>query len=157
MSAKLSFGSVIVVMLLGLYVYSVWDAVAFVISCSGTIPDSCATKALNYSPNMLWVLTTVGGLISALVIAELTATKPGELPDAITVATEAESKRFEASIKRITVLYMVIWLLAGLAAFVVGFMQHPKALQSLTDLGQSWIGTCLVAAYAYFGIKQPTT
>lgn len=50
-------------------------------------------------------------------------------------------------------LYLLIWVITGLAAFVVGSMQHDRVLQPLTDLGQSWLGLAVAAGYAYFGIK----
>jgi hypothetical protein len=44
-------------------------------------------------------------------------------------------------------------MLAGLAAFWVGYLRHQGALPALTDLGQSWLGVAIAAGYSYFGIK----
>ena len=49
-------------------------------------------------------------------------------------------------------VYLAVWTLAGLAAFVVG-LRHPDVLQPLTDLGQSWLGLAVAAGYAYFQIS----
>jgi len=50
-------------------------------------------------------------------------------------------------------IYLVVWVIAGVAAYVVGTMWYPGKLQPLTDLGQSWFGLAVAAAYSYFGIS----
>ena len=58
-------------------------------------------------------------------------------------------------VKVVSVLYLLVWMGAGLWAFVVG-LQHPKELPALTNLGQSWLGLAVAAAYAYFGLRPET-
>lgn len=105
---------------------------------------------------MVTVLTLVGGLVSALVVAELAATKRGENP-----ATRGLDAKASSGVKHLvtvlTGLYLLVWLVAGLSAFVVGFMQHPGVLQPLTDLGQAWLGLAIATVYAYFGINPSET
>jgi hypothetical protein len=55
--------------------------------------------------------------------------------------------------KVVTGAYLLIWVLIGLAAFIVGEMWHPGVLQPLTDVGLAWIGLAVAAAYAFFGIN----
>jgi hypothetical protein len=48
--------------------------------------------------------------------------------------------------------YCGVWLLCGLAAFVVG-LRHPKEVEALTSLGKAWLGLAVASGYAYFGIR----
>ena len=58
----------------------------------------------------------------------------GEAPAARLLKADA-SARASAALRGITVLYLAVWLVAGLAAFIVGFLQHPDLLAPLKDLG----------------------
>lgn len=53
-----------------------------------------------------------------------------------------------------TIVYVLVWLIAGLVAFMKG-MYHPQALPALTNVGQAWLGLAVAAAYAYFGLERP--
>jgi len=143
---KLLFGGLIAVILLGLYVYSVVFAVMIVSqSAVGSFTEGFATT-----------MTTVGGLVSALVIAELAVTKPGEAPVARALRSgdgPALGQKATRVLTGLTGSYLLVWVIVGLAAYVVGTMWYPGKLQHLTDLGQAWLGLAVAAAYAYFGIN----
>ena len=159
LNAKLWFGSLIAVILLGLYVYAVVTAI-FIVNCNAT--GGCAEPEKLFTIGFANVMTIVGSLVSALVIAELAATKPGETPGArmlpgtpsvTTSSTDGSTSDEPGPLnKAVIILYFVVWLFTGLAAFVVGWMQYPGVIQPLTDLGQAWLGLAVAAAYAYFGI-----
>ena len=100
---------------------------------------------------MAQTLAVVGGLVSALVIAELAVTKPGEAPAARALADDASAKS-KFVLKVLTSVYVLAWILAGLTAFFVG-LYHPKELPPITSLGQAWPGLEVASSYAYFGIK----
>jgi hypothetical protein len=102
---------------------------------------------------MALTMTTVGGLVSALVIAELAVTRPGESPAGRVLNTNPSQEVINI-LKITTIAYLLVWTLFGLLAFMVGFLLHPGVLQPLTDLGQSWLGLAVAAAYAYLGINQ---
>lgn len=146
---KLIVGGLVAVILLGLYVYSVIYGI-LVVQCVTTA--GCTRYPLaSYNDGMVQTLTTVGGLVSALVIAELAITKPNDPVMGRALASgDPAGKR--TAIKWITGAYLLVWVAAGLAAFVVGQMQHPKVLQPLTDMGLAWLGLAVAAAYAYLGI-----
>jgi hypothetical protein len=147
---KLLFGGLIALILLGLYVYLIGLGVLVVVCVSS---QGCAKWTLaNFTPEMASALALVGGLVSALVIAELAITKPGETPVARALGPNAFPNS-QSTVKIITVAYLLVWLAAGLIAFVIGYLQHPRVLQPLTDLGQSWFGLAVAAGYAYFGIR----
>jgi hypothetical protein len=101
-------------------------------------------------------MNLIGGLVSALVIAELAVTEPGSTPVARALVSVSATRPTLAQAGSIViVLYLVVWVATGLAAYVVGTMWWPQALQPLTDLGQGWLGLAVAAAYAYFGISPP--
>lgn len=141
---KLIFGGAIALILLGLYIYSVVFAVMLAQTPEGGTLNS----------GMLLALTTIGGLVSALVIAQLAITKPGAAPVVGTLtAAQQKSDTTVAIVTWVSWLYVAAWILLGLASFVVGAMMFPGKVQPLTDLGQSWLGLAVPAAYAYFGLK----
>jgi predicted metal-binding membrane protein len=144
------FGGLIAVILLGLYVYAVRTAIV-IVNCVFT--SGCTTvNVASFTEGMKLSLTLIGGLVSALVIAELAITKPGEAPMARILAPNS-SARAQNVLKIVTFLYLLVWLATGLLGFIVGYIKHPGVLQPLSDLGQSWLGLAIAAAYSYFGIK----
>ncbi|MCX6080313.1 MAG: hypothetical protein NTW32_12335 [Chloroflexi bacterium] len=152
MSQKSIFGGVVAVILLGLYVYTVIVALV-VTSCisKGAVCKSYSKD--DFTSGMSMTMATVGGLVSALVIAELAIAKPGETPVA-RVLDNNPSEQAKSILKYTTMAYLLVWTLFGLLAFIVGFLNHPGVLQPLTDIGQSWLGLAIAAAYAYLGINQ---
>lgn len=146
---KLALGGLIAVALLGLFVYSVVDAIV-------VVERSIAAKGALHTDKIAGLtqaLTTIGSLVSALVVTELAMTPPGEVPVARVLAATTTTDRTRKSVEWIAAVYVVFWVLTGMAAYVVGQMRHPGALQPLTDLAQSWLGLAIAATYTYFGIK----
>ncbi len=146
---KRVFGGLIAVILLGLYTYAVIEAV-LTATCAGT-PGCTEHPVSGFTSGFANVLAIVGGLVSALVIAELALTKPGEAPLARVFGIGSNVKA-AAVLKWVTRCYLLIWLACGAAAFVVGTMQHPDVLPALTDLGKSWLGLAVAAGASYLGI-----
>jgi hypothetical protein len=144
------FGTLIAVILLGLYAAAVVFAIS-VARCLAT-PGCSSLTAESFTTGFTLVLSTVGGLVSALVIAELAITEPGKAPGA-RLLPATPSPRMTSALTAITAGYLLIWLAAGLAAFVSGTLLYPGKLQPLTDLGQAWLGLGVAAGYSYFGIK----
>lgn len=103
---------------------------------------------------MTQYLAELGGLVSALVVAELAIARPGEAPAARIIAANA-SARMQRRLRVVTTIYLIVWFVAGFAAFMIG-MSYPKALPPLTSVGQAWIGIAIAAAYAYFGVDGAT-
>lgn len=149
---QLLFGGLIAVILLGLYVYAVQFAIS-VVNCLSTSGCTLLTTA-NFTDGFGTTMTTIGGLVSALVIAELAITKPGEVPMARALNAQPSAKAsWTGTLKWVTGFYLLVWVAAGFFAYLFGAMWYPGKLQSLTDLGQSWLGLAVASAYAYFGIK----
>jgi hypothetical protein len=150
---KLVFSAVVTVVLLVIYVY----LVVYGIEIAQCVSDSACTTLTktDFNDRMASSLALIGGLVAALVIAELAVTNPGQAPAARLVAPEVAEKR-KGLMQIITGLYLLVWLLTGLSAFFFGYLTvEPDALPPLADLGQAWLGIAVGAGYAYFGIKQP--
>jgi hypothetical protein len=109
-------------------------------------------EAETIPPGVIYVHTTVAGLVSALVVAELAMTKPGEAPAARTLTSDLSeySQRITAYIAG---GYVLVWIISGLAALITGSMLYPDAVTTLTDAGTTWLGIAVAAAYSYFGIR----
>ena len=146
---KAVFGGVIAVVLLGIYVHLLRVAY-LIVDCASQMECTTRTPA-DFNDVMAQTLTVIGGLVSALVIAELAITKTGEAP-AARMLSDDSSTRSKSVLKAVTLVYILVWLIAGLVAFMKG-MYHPKVLPPLTSVGQSWLGLAVASAYAYFGIK----
>ena len=135
------FRGVLAVILLGLYVYAVIMAI-LVTNCLGQGAE-CTT----YSKD---------SFTSGLVIAELANTESGEIPSGSVVNPTPSDKGAMDNLKIVTIVYLIVWVILGLLAFIIGFLLHPGILQPLTDLGQAWLGLAVAAVYAYLQIKpQP--
>jgi len=104
------------------------------------------------SSNILWTIHVIGGLVAAVIIANLAVSKPGEVPlSQLENMSETYGRNFMAAVIWI---YMIIWLIIGLAAFLVGVIFRPEVCETLNELGKTWLGILLGSAYAWFGINQ---
>lgn len=146
------FGGIICVVLLGIYVHLIRIAV-LVVYCKQ--PECTAYPPDYFNEGMAQALSVIGGLVSALVIAELALARPGEAPVRRALGEHASIFAVRL-VSTVAFVYVLVWIAAGLTAFLVG-LYHPKAVPPLTTLGQAWLGLAVSAAYAYFGLKPPTT
>ncbi len=143
---KLFFGGVVAVVLLGLYLYLIRVAI-HAAECGGPLP------CVDFNDGMAQSLSTISGLVSALLIAILATTDPGDPPLKRLFADEPKpiAKR---AMNIVAGFYVLAWLGGGFAAFYVGLHHSEHTPPALTSLGQAWLGLAVSAAYAYFGIKQ---
>lgn len=137
------FGAVVVYVLLLLYIVLVGYLTCIVIAAdSPTDVDPVGNAEL--------VVMTVGALVSALVVAQLATTPTG---------AAAGTELIDATRKvrsTLVILYLVGWMLAGLAALAVGVIWRPEFNATLGDIGTAWLGTAVAAGYAYFSLSPPT-
>jgi len=158
------FGAVIVVVLLGIYSSTVYIMVHAVVSCQeqaavqpagGTSQSPYSTEdCINerISQGTILISTTVGGLVSALVVAVLGATPPGESPSRLVLSRNAgEFSRQLGNV--IVILYLLVWIVTGLAALFFGLISYAGLSSTLADIGTTWLGIAVATGYAYFGIK----
>lgn len=107
---------------------------------------------MEFSAGVTYVVTTIGGLVSALVVAKLALTKPGETPTLTRMVEGVSLLRIRLS-KFLAIGYLVAWLAVGLAALIVGVMVFPGSSSTLSDIGTTWLGLAVAAGYAYFGLN----
>lgn len=147
-----AFGAALALILLLLFAGSTLDWIVEIVKEGG--------KEVHRSSGYIYVLTTVSGLVSALVIAQLSVTRPGAAPTIAGLSPESAGGALTLNI--VVAIYLLVWMLTGLAALVVGVMIYPVnangvAINStISDLGTTWLGLAVSAAYAYFGISPGT-
>jgi hypothetical protein len=97
------------------------------------------------------IVTGLGGLISAVVIATLGVSEPGKAP----IGTDRKlSKDYgQLTFSVITILYIAAWVFLGGYTTYIGVIKFPGASSTLYDMGISWLGILIGALYAYFGLN----
>ena len=136
------FSGVVAYILLALYVG--------IVGYMGYMVAAYQTK--EFTAGVTYIVTTVGGLVSALVVGKLAITPPKAPPALFTAAAAAGGGPDPLNVW-LTVAFMVVWLLAGLAALVVGVLLYSDVNQLLAGIGTNWLGLAVAAGYAYFGVK----
>lgn len=139
------FGGVLALILLLLYAVTGVGMIIAVLQVG-------AAGKVQFTDGVTLVVTTIGGLVSALVIAKLAATAPGQTPSMAITLRGANPTDGRIN-HLLALLYLGVWLGVGLGAFVVGVIQCPDANQTLHDIGATWLGVAVTAGYAYFGIE----
>ena len=146
---KATAGGLIAIVLLWFYAYLVYQGIE-IVSCVSTI--GCTAHAVSdFNDVKSQAMSVLGGLVSALIIAELAITKTGEAPGARALAPNASS-RTKNVLRWVTGFYILVWLSTGALAFTTG-LDHPDTLPALTSIGQAWLGLSVASAYAYFGLS----
>lgn len=149
---KLIFGGLISLILLGIYVHLVYLAIQ-ILDCVEA--EQCTRYTVDsFNDGMAQALSVVGGLVSALVIAELAVTPQGRAPLTRILDDHAGNLAVRTT-AIIATCYVAVWIFAGCSAFMMG-LYHPKTLPVLTYHGQGWLGLAVSAAYAYFGLSPPS-
>lgn len=137
---RLTFGGLLAFALLGLFIYAVVLALIVAYDCTSTC---------SLSDGVAFLLETIGALVSAVVVSELSVTKPKEAPG--TRLAEGYSEGQRTAVKALASIYIVVWLISGLA-LVIFWVQHPTVPQ-VASAAKEWLGFAIAAAYAYFGIN----
>ncbi|MFH0843746.1 MAG: hypothetical protein V1903_14165 [Bacteroidota bacterium] len=108
----------------------------------------------NYIPgiNAVWVINLLGGLVSGVVISNLALADSGSTPlSQVKVLTQDYGRKL---MKGIVWIYIIVWLLIGFSSFYIGVIRCPDVSVTLNEIGKSWLGILVGAAYAWFGIKK---
>ena len=118
MSAKTIMGGLLACILLGIYAFLMWLAI------SAAFEPNCdvVCQGKHFTDKMAAALLTIGSLVSGVIIAELAITRPKETPAARFL--DSSSSRSAVQALRIVVYaYLAVWLICGLAAFLVSLTQ----------------------------------
>ena len=146
---------IIPAILLGFYVFAVGTAVNSTLLAA----RQCGTNAAcadafhaNRIDGVNLILNVVGGLVSALVVAELAVTNPGELPSA-----QLLNRRMSRSSKQLrTILstaFIIVWILCGVISIVIYVLYPNQTPAALSEFAKAWLGLALASAYSYLGIR----
>jgi hypothetical protein len=102
--------------------------------------------------NIVWVINILGGLVSGVVIGNLALADRGSTPlNQVKILAEDYGKKL---MQTIVWIYIIVWLLIGFSSFYVGVIRCPDVSVTLNEIGKSWLGILVGAAYAWFGIKK---
>ncbi len=144
------FSGFIAVILLALYSGSTFYMVgSILLKCKIGGAEVCPPQ--DFGDGLIYITTTVGGLVSALILATLGASDPNGQVKVGNFRAETTTGQFRLNV--VVVIYLIAWMITGLAALVVGVMLYPKASDVVSSIGTTWFGLALSAAYAYFGIS----
>ncbi len=154
------FGGLLAFMLLILYSSILIYMMMQVVDCGEAASAAC--KAIDENQGMIYVVTTIGGLISALVITELAITPAGENiahrfmepADASAPPPATSEKIVRGAITTLTYSYLISWVMLGVGALVIGVVLYPEVSITVRAMGNTWLGLAVAAGYSYFGIKS---
>jgi hypothetical protein len=146
---------ILAILLLIFYVFAIGTAVWSTILAARQCHSNAACAEVFHAKRIegvSLVLNVVGGLVSALVIAELAITQPGQLPSAqILKRRSIKSPRRIVTI--VSTAFIVVWLIGG-AASVLMYVSYPNAISmALREFAKAWLGLALASAYSYLGIR----
>ena len=146
---------IIPAILLGFYVFAIGTAVNSTFQASKLCGINAACANTFHSKRIEGVnliLNLVGGLVSALVIAELAVTQPGELPSAqlLNRRTSRASKRLKIFLSS---AFIIVWILCGVIAVVIYVLYPTATPAALSEFAKAWLGLALASAYSYLGIR----
>jgi Na+/phosphate symporter len=146
---------VIPVILLIFYVFAIGTAIASTILAARQCGTNAACAAAFHARRIEGVnliLNVVGGLVSALVVAELAITQPGDLPSA-QILRRRPTRSATRVMTFVSTAFIFVWLLGGAVA-VLMYLLYPSAIPTtLSEFSKAWLGLALASAYSYLGIK----
>lgn len=149
---KIVFGGLVAIILLGLYVYA---TVYSILAAQCLAGGACTQYSKDLNDGVATILNLVGGLVSALVIAQLAVTAPNAAPGASLTDPQTTTEFTKKIVTIVSVAYVAVWLACGLASLVVGYLRYPNLVPQLTASAKSWLGLAVAAGYAYLGLRQP--
>lgn len=163
------FGAVLAFILLFLYAATVFMMIGAVVRCQAENEsagpadtvlalDECIAGEV--TGGMEYIVTTVAGLVSAVVVAQLAVTPRGQSPTTGLVPKPKPGEEDKSPWPRrlasaVVWFYLGIWLATGLSSLVVGVMLYTDAYSTLSDLGTTWLGLAVSGTLAYLGIEPP--
>ncbi|GEM_PF-2417461 len=162
---KLLFGSILAMILLGLYIWSIVDAIS-VVQCKEEVLKHLADKNKDpqqvpicslFTDNMKYILNSIGALISATVVGALGASAIAEFP-----GRELFRKGLTGSLQTIAgympSVYILFWLGCGVFTLIYGFLLYDTDHEpAFTEHAKAWLGVAIAAGFAYFGINRDGT
>ncbi|MET1110901.1 MAG: hypothetical protein ABWX67_05160 [Allosphingosinicella sp.] len=143
-STRLIVGAFIASLFLAVYGYVLIHAILYAQKLADTAPSGDA----------YYVMNIIGGLVSAVVVAELAVTATGNAPAGRTFAP-ADANSQAPGPRRLAIAYVIVWVALGVAALLFGLMDRAsdREVPQLVEFAKTWLGLAIAAAYAYFGVN----
>lgn len=141
------FGSALALILLVLYTAIIGYMLKRVLVDSGG-------EAITFEDGLIYIVTTVGGLISALVIGKLAVSDPTEAPVIMRMNAAGQPEKDKLS-TNLAYAYLMTWVMVGFSCLVIGVVLYPDVNRTVSDIGTTWFGLAIASSYAFLGI-QPT-
>ena len=143
------------IILLGIYVFAIGTAI-WSTFLADNLCQANSTCAQNFHARRIEgvnvILNVVGGLVSALVVAELAITQPGQLPSA-QILKRRSSKSARNVMIIVSIGFILVWLVGGTASLII-YILYPNAIPSaLSEFAKAWLGLAIASAYSYLGIR----
>ncbi|MEA3036753.1 MAG: hypothetical protein QOH04_2525, partial [Sphingomonadales bacterium] len=112
---RLIVGAIIAALFLGLFGYVLIQAIPYAQGISPKGP----------SDNAFYIMNIAGGLVSAVVVAELAMTATGRAPAGLTFSAPpavGTAGNAAAGSQLLAIIYVFVWLALGVAALLLGLM-----------------------------------
>ena len=145
------FGFLLAVILLGFY-FITW------LTMIKALFGDVGVEKRYLTDGFFYVATSTAGIASALAIAVLGVTPPGEKPSFNRFVSSDDNNSGAA----LTMLYLVAWIIIGALSVLFGvILSAPadagegvlKAYQNLKSYGTTWFGMALSSVFVYLKIK----
>lgn len=135
-----------------IYVYGTWVAIDLAIDCAA---KGCP-KEVTDIPNLSYILTTVGNLISGGVVGVLAVSKKDELPAArlLNGGPETIAKHITGYIP---LAFILVWLGCGVATVIWGLINNAEVVPPLTAQAKGFIGSAATALLAFLAPPPSTS
>ena len=169
---QLLFGGILAAILLGFYIWSIFDAI-LIVQCKesykimsdaikGSETDAAKIaseiakipKCEEFTNNMTFFLNSIGGLISATVVGVLGATKLYEFP-----GEKLFKKNLSGIVQTIAAympsVYILAWMICGVFTVIFGFgLYDTDYVPAFTEHAKAWLGVAIASGFAYFGLNR---
>ncbi|MEO0621295.1 MAG: hypothetical protein AAFU49_09640 [Pseudomonadota bacterium] len=145
------FSAALVLVLLALYAGLAGGMILEIYQSCSKDPTGSREEIGGFSEGYKIVLTTVAGLVSALVVAKLSVSTTNDPQELSVIQFKTRAARIMNN--AIVVVYLAVWAVVGLAALIFGVVLYDRAIQTINDLGTTWLGVAVAAGYAYFNLK----
>ena len=162
MNLKLLFIGVLAIALLGLYIFSMTVAVGEASRCkkldvaheNDPKVEVCSPAEKNLENGIGTLFSAVGGLVAAFALGFLAVTESNIPNQGLeSVITPDKKSIGETITKAIPLIFVLTWLLCGIAAVIYGLIQYWGTIPPLTEMAKAWIGTAIAGIGAFWGIR----
>lgn len=100
------------------------------------------------------IFNAIGGLVSAFAVGFLAVTNTNVPNQGLETFFQPQPNSIDEKVaKAIPLLFVGVWLLAGVLAVIFGLFLYPETTAPLTEMGKIWLGTAVAGVAAFFGIS----